>query len=169
MQYIAPQDLRAYGMIPEIIGRLPILTFLHPLDRKALRSILTEPKNSIIKQYVKLFEIDNITLRFDDDALDFIVDKAVEFKLGARGLRSICEAIMMEVMFELPSTEESELTITSEYATVKSRKDQSAAFESSLIFCFYRNVSYICIHINTEMTRIYTNWWWWHNNYLITP
>ncbi len=122
MQYIAPQDLRAYGMIPEIIGRLPILTFLHPLDRKALRSILTEPKNSIIKQYVKLFEIDNISLRFDDDALDFIVDKAVEFKLGARGLRSICEAIMMEVMFELPSTEESELTITSEYARSKVEK-----------------------------------------------
>jgi ATP-dependent Clp protease ATP-binding subunit ClpX len=122
MQYIAPQDLRAYGMIPEIIGRLPILTFLHPLDRKALRSILTEPKNSIIKQYVKLFEIDNITLRFDDEALDFIVDKAVEFKLGARGLRSICEAIMMEVMFELPSTEESEMTITSEYARSKVEK-----------------------------------------------
>jgi len=122
MQYIAPQDLRAYGMIPEIIGRLPILTFLHPLDRKALRSILTEPKNSIIKQYVKLFEIDNISLKFDDDALDFIVDKAVEFKLGPRGLRSICEAIMMEVMFELPSTEESELTITSEYARSKVEK-----------------------------------------------
>lgn len=122
MQYIAPQDLRAYGMIPEIIGRLPILTFLHPLDRKALRSILTEPKNSIIKQYVKLFEIDNISLRFDDDALDFIVDKAVEFKLGARGLRSICEAIMMEVMFELPSTEESELTISCEYARSKVEK-----------------------------------------------
>jgi ATP-dependent Clp protease ATP-binding subunit ClpX len=122
MQYIAPQDLRAYGMIPEIIGRLPILTFLHPLDRKALRSILTEPKNSIIKQYVKLFEIDNISLRFDDDALDFIVDKAVEFKLGARGLRSICEAIMMEVMFELPSTEESEVTISCEYARSKIEK-----------------------------------------------
>jgi ATP-dependent Clp protease ATP-binding subunit ClpX len=122
MQYIAPQDLRAYGMIPEIIGRLPILTFLHPLDRKALRSILTDPKNSIIKQYVKLFEIDNISLKFDDEALDFIVDKAVEFKLGARGLRSICEAIMMEVMFELPSTEESELTITSEYARSKVEK-----------------------------------------------
>jgi ATP-dependent Clp protease ATP-binding subunit ClpX len=122
MQYIAPQDLRAYGMIPEIIGRLPILTFLHPLDRKALRSILTEPKNSIIKQYVKLFEIDNISLHFDDDALDFIVDKAVEFKLGARGLRSICEAIMMEVMFELPSTEESEVTISCEYARSKVEK-----------------------------------------------
>jgi ATP-dependent Clp protease ATP-binding subunit ClpX len=122
MQYIAPQDLRAYGMIPEIIGRLPILTFLHPLDRKALRSILTEPKNSIIKQYVKLFEIDNIKLSFDDDALDYIVDKAVEFKLGARGLRSICEAIMMEVMFELPSTEENEMNISCEFARSKVEK-----------------------------------------------
>jgi ATP-dependent Clp protease ATP-binding subunit ClpX len=122
MQYIAPQDLRAYGMIPEIIGRLPILTFLHPLDRKALRSILTEPKNSIIKQYIKLFEIDNITLSFEEDALDFIVDKAMEFKLGARGLRSICEAIMMEVMFELPSTEESELNISCEFARSKVEK-----------------------------------------------
>jgi len=119
MQYIAPQDLRAYGMIPEIIGRLPILTYLHPLDRKALRSILTEPKNSIIKQYVKLFEIDNTRLNFDEDALDYIVDKAVEFKLGARGLRSICEAIMIDVMFELPSSEENEMTISCEYARSK--------------------------------------------------
>ena len=122
MQYIAPQDLRAYGMIPEIIGRLPILTYLHPLDRKALRSILTEPKNSIIKQYVKLFEIDNIALTFEDEALDFIVDKAVEFKLGARGLRSICEAIMIDVMFELPSTGENEVAITCEYAKSKVEK-----------------------------------------------
>jgi ATP-dependent Clp protease ATP-binding subunit ClpX len=122
MQYIAPQDLRAYGMIPEIIGRLPILTYLHPLDRKALRSILTEPKNSIIKQYVKLFELDNTKLKFDDDALDYIVDKAVEFKLGARGLRSICEAIMIDVMFELPSSEEDEMTISCEYAKSKVEK-----------------------------------------------
>jgi ATP-dependent Clp protease ATP-binding subunit ClpX len=122
MQYIAPQDLRAYGMIPEIIGRLPILTYLHPLDRKALRSILTEPKNSIIKQYVKLFEIDNIALTFEDEALDFIVDKAVEFKLGARGLRSICEAIMIDVMFELPSTGENEVAISCEYAKSKVEK-----------------------------------------------
>ena len=122
MQYIAPQDLRAYGMIPEIIGRLPILTYLHPLDRKALRSILTEPKNSIIKQYVKLFELDNTRLKFDDDALDYIVDKAVEFKLGARGLRSICEAIMIDVMFELPSSEEDEMTISCEYAKSKVEK-----------------------------------------------
>jgi ATP-dependent Clp protease ATP-binding subunit ClpX len=122
MQYIAPQDLRAYGMIPEIIGRLPILTYLHPLDRKALRSILTEPKNSIIKQYTKLFELDNTKLTFDDEALDYIVDKAVEFKLGARGLRSICEAIMIDVMFELPSSEENEVTISCEYARSKVEK-----------------------------------------------
>lgn len=122
MQYIAPQDLRAYGMIPEIIGRLPVLTFLHPLDRKALRSILTEPRNSIIKQYVKLFDIDNIQLAFDEDALDYIVDKAVEFKLGARGLRSICEAIMLDVMFELPSTDQKEITISLDYAQSKMEK-----------------------------------------------
>lgn len=119
MQYISPQDLRAYGMIPEIIGRLPILTYLHPLDRKTLRSILTEPKNSIIRQYIKLFEIDGIALSFDDDALEYIVEKAVEFKLGARGLRSICEAIMIDVMFELPSASENEITITTEYARSK--------------------------------------------------
>jgi len=119
MQYIAPQDLRSYGMIPEIIGRLPILTHLHPLDRKALRSILTEPKNSIIRQYVKLFDIDRIKLSFEEDALDYIVDKAVEFKLGARGLRSICEAIMIDVMFELPSTDENEVNITAAYAKSK--------------------------------------------------
>jgi ATP-dependent Clp protease ATP-binding subunit ClpX len=122
MQYIAPQDLRAYGMIPEIIGRLPILTYLHPLDRKALRSILTEPKNSIIKQYIKLFELDDSKLTFDEEALDYIVDKAVEFKLGARGLRSICEAIMIDVMFELPSSEENEVTISCEYARSKVEK-----------------------------------------------
>jgi ATP-dependent Clp protease ATP-binding subunit ClpX len=122
MQYIAPQDLRSYGMIPEIIGRLPILTYLHPLDRKSLRSILTEPKNSIIKQYIKLFEIDNILLSFEEEALEYIVDKAVEFKLGARGLRSICEAIMIDVMFELPSSEENEIAITADYARSKMEK-----------------------------------------------
>jgi ATP-dependent Clp protease ATP-binding subunit ClpX len=122
MQYIAPQDLRSYGMIPEIIGRLPILTYLHPLDRKTLRSILTEPKNSIIKQYVKLFEIDEINLSFEEASLDYIVDKAVEFKLGARGLRSICEAIMIDVMFELPSSEENEINITADYAKSKVEK-----------------------------------------------
>ncbi len=122
MQYIAPQDLRAYGMIPEIIGRLPVLTYLHPLDKKALRSILTEPKNSIIRQYIKLFELDNAKLSFDEDALNYIVDKAIEFKLGARGLRSICEAIMIDVMFELPSAEENEMTISIEYAKSKLEK-----------------------------------------------
>ncbi|HJZ39230.1 MAG TPA: ATP-dependent Clp protease ATP-binding subunit ClpX [Bacteroidales bacterium] len=122
MQYIAPQDLRSYGMIPEIIGRLPILTYLHPLDRKALRSILTEPKNSIIKQYVKLFNIDNVNLTFEENALDYIVDKAVEFKLGARGLRAICEAIMIDVMFEFPSSDEKEVIITFDYAKSKVEK-----------------------------------------------
>lgn len=122
MQYIAPQDLRAYGMIPEIIGRLPVLTYLHPLDKKALRSILTEPKNSIIRQYIKLFELDNTKLTFDEEALDYIVDKAMEFKLGARGLRSICEAIMIDVMFELPSSQENEMTISFEYAKSKLEK-----------------------------------------------
>jgi ATP-dependent Clp protease ATP-binding subunit ClpX len=122
MQYIAPQDLRAYGMIPEIIGRLPILTYLHPLDRKSLRSILTEPRNSIIKQYAKLFDIDGIKLEFAEEALDYIVDKAVEFKLGARGLRSICETIMIDVMFELPSTNENEITITEDFAKSKMEK-----------------------------------------------
>lgn len=120
LQYIAPQDLKAYGMIPEIIGRLPVLTYLHPLDRDALRQILTEPKNSIIKQYIKLFEMDGIALVFKESALDYIVDKAVEFKLGARGLRSICEAIMMDAMFELPNdAKKSEMVITKKYAEEK--------------------------------------------------
>ncbi len=120
LQYIAPQDLKAYGMIPEIIGRLPVLTFLHPLDRKALRQILTEPKNSIIKQYVKLFEMDSIKLSFKDTVLDYIVDKAIEFKLGARGLRSICEVIMIDAMFDLPyNGEKEEIVITKKYAVEK--------------------------------------------------
>jgi len=119
LQYIAPQDLRAYGMIPEIVGRLPVLSHLNPLDRKALRDILTEPKNAIIKQYIKLFKMDNIELTFGDGVLDFIVDKAVEFKLGARGLRSICEAIMLDAMFDSPSAGAGELTITTDYASSK--------------------------------------------------
>ncbi|MFA8434007.1 MAG: ATP-dependent Clp protease ATP-binding subunit ClpX [Marinifilaceae bacterium] len=122
LQYIAPQDLKSFGLIPEIIGRLPVLTYLEPLDRKALRNILTEPKNSIVRQYTKLFNIDNIELKFDDDALEYIVDKAVEFKLGARGLRSICEAIMMDAMFEMPSTDENQITITEKYASEKLEK-----------------------------------------------
>jgi len=103
LQYITPQDVKAFGLIPELIGRMPVLSYLNPLDKKTLRSILTEPKNSIIKQYVKLFEMDDIALSFDKGVLDFIVDKAMEFKLGARGLRSICEAIMLDAMFDLPS------------------------------------------------------------------
>lgn len=116
LQYIAPQDLRAFGLIPEIIGRLPVLTHLNPLDRDALRKILTEPKNALIKQYIELFKIDGIKLSFNDDALDFIIDKAIEFKLGARGLRSICEAIMLDVMFEYPSKKVKTLTIDKSFA-----------------------------------------------------
>lgn len=116
LQYIAPQDLKSFGLIPEIIGRLPVLTYLEPLDRQALRNILTEPKNAIIRQYVKLFELDNITLNFNEDVFEYIVDKAVEFKLGARGLRSICEAIMTDLMFEIPSQNCESITITKEYA-----------------------------------------------------
>lgn len=122
MQYVSPQDLKSFGMIPEIIGRLPILTYLNPLDRDALRRILTEPKNSIIKQYQKLFEMDDVKLSFDDAALDFIVDKAVEFKLGARGLRSIAECIMMDAMYEVPSQDIKELHITKDYAEIKLSK-----------------------------------------------
>ncbi|MBQ2126553.1 MAG: ATP-dependent Clp protease ATP-binding subunit ClpX [Bacteroidaceae bacterium] len=116
MQYIMPQDLRSFGLIPEIIGRLPILTSLRPLDRGALRNILTEPKNSIIKQYVKLMEMDGVKLTFEDEALEYIVDTAVEYKLGARGLRSIVETIMMEKMFEIPSSGVEACVITKEYA-----------------------------------------------------
>ena len=119
LQYISPQDLRSFGLIPEIIGRLPVLAYLRPLDRAALRLILTEPKNSLVKQYIKLFKLDNIELHFDDEALEFIVDKAIEFKLGARGLRSICENIMNDAMFESPSNNIKELFITREYAELK--------------------------------------------------
>ena len=119
LQYIAPQDLKSFGLIPEIIGRLPVLTYLEPLDRQALRNILTEPKNAIIRQYVKLFELDNITLNFNEEVFEYIVDKAVEFKLGARGLRSICEAIMTDLIFEIPSQNCESITITKEYAESK--------------------------------------------------
>ena len=112
MQYIAPMDLKSFGLIPEIIGRLPVLTHLEPLDRKALRSILTEPKNSIVKQYVKMFEIDGVKLTFEDGVLEYVVDKAVEFKLGARGLRSLIELIMTKPMFEVPSTDVDEYVVT---------------------------------------------------------
>ena len=116
LQYIAPQDLRAFGLIPEIIGRIPVLTYLNPLDRDALRRILTEPKNSLTKQYIELFKMDGITLTFEEATYEYIVDKAIEFKLGARGLRSICEAIMVDAMFEYPSTDIKELNITKEFA-----------------------------------------------------
>jgi len=119
LQYIAPQDLKAFGMIPEIVGRLPVITYLQPLKRDALRNILTEPRNAIVKQYMKLFGMDNIELTFSEESLNYIVDKAIEFKLGARGLRSICEAIMMDPMFELPSNNERKLHIDINYAKQK--------------------------------------------------
>jgi ATP-dependent Clp protease ATP-binding subunit ClpX len=122
LQYITPHDLRAFGLIPEIIGRLPIITYLNPLDRESLRRILTEPKDAIVKQYIKLFEMDGIKLQFNEDTLDYIVDKAIEFRLGARGLRSICEAIMIDAMFELPGKQVSEFTVTVEYAKEKLEK-----------------------------------------------
>ncbi len=116
LQYVAPQDLRTYGLIPEIIGRIPVLTNLNPLDRNVLRQILTEPKNALIKQYTALFEIDGIDLTFDDETYDFIVDKAIEYKLGARGLRSICESIMVDAMFEYPSKKVKKLHVTVDFA-----------------------------------------------------
>ena len=122
LKYITPTDLKSFGLIPEIIGRLPILTYLNPLDRSTLRNILTEPKNSIIKQYVKLFAMDEIELTFDEDVFEFIVDKALEFKLGARGLRSIVEAVMMDAMYSMPSANEKKLHVTLEYAKEKFEK-----------------------------------------------
>ena len=122
LKYITPTDLKSFGLIPEIIGRLPILTYLNPLDRDTLRNILTEPKNSIIKQYVKLFDMDGIKLTFDEKVYEFIVDKALEFKLGARGLRSIVEAVMMDAMYSMPSQKVKELHVTLEYAKEKFEK-----------------------------------------------
>jgi len=122
MKYIAPQDLRSYGLIPEIIGRLPVLTYLEPLDRQALRNILTQPKNALIKQYVRLFEMDGIKLKIEDDVLDYIVDTSIEFRLGARGLRSICEAIMVDAMYETPSQNKKNLAIKLDFAKEKVAK-----------------------------------------------
>lgn len=119
LQYVSPMDLKRFGLIPELIGRFPVVTHLDPLDDHALRRILTEPKNALVKQYVKLFEIDGVKLSLDKKVLDFIVERAVEYKLGARGLRSICEAIMMDAMYELPSMEEKEFKITLQYAKDK--------------------------------------------------
>lgn len=116
LKYINPTDVKTFGLIPELIGRFPVLTYLEPLDADALRRILTEPKNALVKQYIRLFELDGIDLKFDADVLDFIVEKAIEFKLGARGLRSICEAILNEAMYDLPSKNEREFRVTAEYA-----------------------------------------------------
>ena len=131
MQYIAPQDLKSFGLIPEIIGRLPVLTYLNPLDRAALRSILTEPKNSIIKQYVKLFEMDNVELTFEATVFEYIVDKAVEYKLGARGLRSIVETIMMDAMFEIPSEHKDHFEVTLDYAKHQLEKANIAKLQTA--------------------------------------
>lgn len=122
LRYIIPRDLKQFGLIPEIIGRLPVLTYMNPLDKGTLRSILTEPKNAIIKQYKKLFEMDNIELIVTTEALDFIVDQAIEYKLGARGLRSLCEAILTDAMFELPGGDQTTLSVTQQYAEEKLNK-----------------------------------------------
>ena len=131
MQYIAPMDLKSFGLIPEIIGRLPILTHLEPLDREALRSILTEPKNSIVKQYKKMFEIDGVKLTFEEEVLDYVVDKAIEFKLGARGLRSLIEVIMMKPVFEVPSTDVKEFVVTLDFARQQVESANMAVLKES--------------------------------------
>ena len=125
MKYVQPQDLKSFGLIPEIIGRLPVLTYLNPLDRDALTRILTEPKNSIVKQYIKLFDMDGVKLTFEPEALQYIVDKAVEYKLGARGLRSIVESIMMDAMFEVPSKKVKTFAVTAEYAKEQLEKSNT--------------------------------------------
>ncbi len=131
MKYILPQDLKSFGLIPELIGRMPVLTYLKPLDRKALRRILVEPKNSIVKQFVKLFSMDGVALTFTDDALDFIVDKAVEYKLGARGLRSIVEAVVMDAMFDVPSRRIKKFEVTLDYAKSQIEKAHMHKLESA--------------------------------------
>ena len=131
MKYILPQDLKSFGLIPEIIGRLPVLTYLNPLDRDALRKILVEPKNSIVKQYMKLFEMDGIKLSFSEETLDYMVDKAVEYKLGARGLRSIVEAVMMDAMFEVPSKKVETFDVTLDYAKAQLEKAHLGQMESA--------------------------------------
>ena len=131
MKYVSPQDLKSYGLIPEIIGRLPVVTSLQPLDREALRNILTEPKNSIVRQYVKIFKLDGVELTFQPEVLDFIVDKAIEFKLGARGLRSIVETIMIDAMYEIPSSSKKSYTVTLDYAKSQLDKADGAVFEKA--------------------------------------
>ncbi|MFM8916163.1 MAG: AAA family ATPase, partial [Bacteroidota bacterium] len=124
IQYVSPVDLKSFGLIPELIGRLPVVTYLQPLDKDTLRSILTVPKNALVRQYEKLFEMENVNIVFDDDVLDYIVEMAIEYKLGARGLRSICEVIMLDLMFDTPELKgkDAELRITLEYATEKVTK-----------------------------------------------
>jgi ATP-dependent Clp protease ATP-binding subunit ClpX len=126
LKYITPTDVKSFGLIPELIGRFPVLTYLEPLDAKSLKRIITEPKNAIIKQYIRLFEMDGIRLKFDADVLDFVVEKAIEFKLGARGLRSICEAILTDAMYELPSKAETEFRVDLEYAKAQFSKSKVA-------------------------------------------
>ena len=126
LKYVNPTDIKSYGLIPELIGRFPVLTYLEPLDADSLKRILTEPKNALMKQYMRLFELDNITLKFDAEVLDFIVNKAIEFKLGARGLRSICEAILNEAMYELPGKDEKEFRVTAAYAEAQFSKSKMA-------------------------------------------
>ncbi len=130
LQYINPKDVKSFGLIPEIIGRLPVLTYMHPLDRETLRSILTDPKNALTKQYIKLFELDGITLEFTSGALDFIVDKALEYNLGARGLRSLCEAILNQAMYEMPGGEETALKVTKAYAETQLKKANTAKLKA---------------------------------------
>ena len=125
LKYVEPSDLKSFGLIPELIGRLPVLTYLNPLDKTALRNILTEPKNAIVKQYAHLFELDGKTLKFEDDALDYIVEKAESYRLGARGLRSIVETIMTDAMFEAPSSDDTTFVVTKEYAHQQLEKHQS--------------------------------------------
>jgi ATP-dependent Clp protease ATP-binding subunit ClpX len=126
LKYVNPTDIKSFGLIPELIGRFPVLTYLEPLSAASLKRIITEPKNALIKQYTRLFEIDGIALKFDKDVLDFIVSKAIEFELGARGLRSICEAILNEAMYDLPSKNETEFRVTSEYAKAQFQKSKMA-------------------------------------------
>ena len=128
LQYVAPQDLKSYGLIPEIIGRLPVITYLHPLGKEALLDILTQPKNALMKQYTRLFELDGVKLKVDQEVLEFIVDTAIEYKLGARGLRSICEAIMLDAMYEVPGGKKKTLDIKLPYA-----KEKVAKFTGALV------------------------------------
>ena len=132
VQYITPKDLKDFGLIPEIIGRLPVLTYMNPLDEETLRMILTEPKNALVKQYKKLFEMDDIALSFKDDALDFIVKKAIEYKLGARGLRSLCEEILTDAMFVLPSSDETSLVVDEAYVKKHLTREKKRIFSSLL-------------------------------------